>query len=242
MRLAIEHDSGAKKRSIVDLHVDFHAVSHTFAGIKDYYAVSHINKRGRGRPRAFEEGDVLAVARDAFWSRGLAGVSLDQISAATGVARPGIAAAFGDKRALYLRTIDDFVAEMEAAAASFMSGRRSLRAELTAFFNGAVELYTTGAPRGCMALCTLPVEAVEDPIVRARLADILAATDAIFAARFRLARAQGELPLSANAAALAALAAALLHSVALRARAGASKASLQAMTRASLAVLCARGS
>ena len=143
--------------------------------------MSQINKRGRGRPRAFDEKSVLDAARDAFWSRGLAGVSLDQISGATGVARPSLAAAFGDKRALYLRTIDDFMAEMDKAAAVTLSGRGSLRAELSAFFRGALDLYLSGdEPRGCMALSTLPVEAAGDPEIRARLADIIAATDSIF--------------------------------------------------------------
>ena len=201
--------------------------------------MSQIIKRGRGRPRAFEEGIVLTAARDAFWSRGLSGVSLDEISAATGVARPSLAAAFGDKRALYLRTIDAFTNELGKAATKLLSGRGGLRPELAAFFRGAVELYLSkGEPRGCMAMCTLPVEAGGDPEIRVRLAGVIAATDAIFIARFRLARDQGQLPPNADLTAHGALATALLHSVALRARAGASKTSLQAMIKSVLGVLC----
>lgn len=201
--------------------------------------MSQTIKRGRGRPRAFDEKSVLAAAQDAFWRRGLASVSLDQVSAATGVARPGLAAAFGDKRALYLRTIDDFEMEMGKAAATLMSGRGGLRAELAAFFNGALEFYLMGdEPRGCMALCTLPVEAASDPVIRARLAATIAATDTVFTARFRLAREQGQFPSDFSERAHGALAAALLHSVAIRARSGASKAALKAMIKSTLPILC----
>jgi len=201
--------------------------------------MSHTIKKGRGRPRAFEEGAILASARDAFWSRGLAGVSLDQIATTTGVARPSLAAVFGDKRALYLSAIDDFMRELEKAAATLMSGRGELRAELTAFFRGAVDLYLSGTePRGCMAICTLPVEAVHDDEIRTHLANILAATDTVFTNRFRLARAQGQLPAGQSVTTRGALAAALLHSVAIRARAGAPKASLHAMIKSALVVIC----
>lgn len=197
-----------------------------------------MNKR-RGRPRVFEENAVLATARDAFWRRGLAGVSLDELSAMTGVARPSLAAAFGDKRALYLRTIDDFMGEMQQAAATLMNGRGELRKELAAFFRAAVDLYLSGSePRGCMALGTLPVEAVHDNEVRARLTTLLEATDTIFTNRFRLAHSQGQFASDRSSAASGALAAALLHSVAIRARSGASRASLHALIKSALIVIC----
>ena len=40
---------------------------------------------------------------DVFWKDGFAATSLDDISAATGLNRPSLYGAFGDKRALYLK-------------------------------------------------------------------------------------------------------------------------------------------
>lgn len=200
--------------------------------------MSHKKLPKRGRPRAFDAAAVLVVVRDAFWRRGLAGVSLDQVSAATGVARPSLAAAFGDKRSLYLRSIEDFVAEMDGAAKALLGGRLALRAELTAFFRAAVDLYLAGeTPRGCMVMCTMPVEAVEDADLRESFAAVIARLDAIFTARFRLARAQGELGAFVNVSARGSIAASLLHSIALRARAGASRASLLALIREGISML-----
>ncbi len=59
--------------------------------------------RRRGRPRAFEPETALIQAMDVFWQDGFAGTSLDALSAATGLNRPSLYGAFGDKRALYLQ-------------------------------------------------------------------------------------------------------------------------------------------
>ena len=45
---------------------------------------------------------------DVFWSDGFAATSLDDISAATGLNRPSLYGAFGDKRALYLQAYGQY--------------------------------------------------------------------------------------------------------------------------------------
>ena len=52
----------------------------------------------RGRPRAFEPETALNQAMDVFWKDGFAATSLDDLSAATGLNRPSLYGAFGDKR------------------------------------------------------------------------------------------------------------------------------------------------
>ena len=64
----------------------------------------------RGRPRSFDTDDVLARVRDTFWKYGYAGTSMDQLSAATGLHKPSLYGAFGDKKALYLAALDTVVA------------------------------------------------------------------------------------------------------------------------------------
>jgi TetR/AcrR family transcriptional regulator, transcriptional repressor for nem operon len=62
------------------------------------------------RPRKFVEEDVVAAARDQFWSAGYAGTSLDDLTAATGLGRGSLYGAFGDKHALYMRALEDYCA------------------------------------------------------------------------------------------------------------------------------------
>ena len=60
----------------------------------------------RGRPRAYDPERALAQATAAFWDAGYSATSLDDLSAATGMNRPSLYGAFGDKHALYLKAID----------------------------------------------------------------------------------------------------------------------------------------
>lgn len=194
------------------------------------------NARPRGRPRAFDETEVLNAAREAFWRKGLSGVSLDALAEETGVARPSLAAAFGDKRALYLRVVEVFTEQMFAAAKAVMTARKPLRDELAAFFDGALALYLSGdVPKGCLGVCTLPVAAAEDEDIRAVLLTIIAATDDIFRRRFAEEARKRRFDVEGRSL----LAAALLHSIAIRARAGQSKRELKAMVASAVDLLAA---
>jgi TetR/AcrR family transcriptional repressor of nem operon len=60
------------------------------------------------RPRKFIDEDVIAAAREQFWSAGYAGTSLDDLTEATGLGRGSLYGAFGDKHELFLRALDDY--------------------------------------------------------------------------------------------------------------------------------------
>ena len=92
-------------------------------------------------------------------------------------------------------------------------------------------------PRGCLVTCTAPTEAVAEPMVREALAKVIATLDTGFAARFRLAAGR-ELPAGIKADALGRLATGLLQSLALRARSGATAASLTRLAAQGVAQLC----
>lgn len=60
------------------------------------------------RPREFDEGTVLEAARNQFWSGGYAATSVDDLTVATGLGKGSLYGAFGDKHALFLRTLDAY--------------------------------------------------------------------------------------------------------------------------------------
>jgi AcrR family transcriptional regulator len=60
------------------------------------------------RPRNFDEDTVVAAAREQFWNRGYTATSVDDLAAATGLGKSSLYGAFGDKRSLYLRTLDEY--------------------------------------------------------------------------------------------------------------------------------------
>ena len=61
------------------------------------------------RPRKFDESDVVAAARDEFWSRGYVATSVDDLTSVTGLGKGSLYGAFGDKHGLFLRALDDYI-------------------------------------------------------------------------------------------------------------------------------------
>jgi AcrR family transcriptional regulator len=192
----------------------------------------------RGRPPAYDAKAALQRAMEAFWDAGYAATSLDDLAAATGMNRPSLYGAFGDKRALYLKTLAHYGAGGQLKAA--LAADVPLEVALRHVYALAIKLYLSGkhGARGCFLINTAATEAVKSPEVRAVFAAQLRELDDIFAARFRRAMAEGELPPEADAGALAKLASAVLHSLALRSRAGDPRAVLEAIAAAGIAALC----
>lgn len=70
-----------------------------------------------GRPREFDDTEALRKIMTLFWKQGFEGVSLSQIMAATGLQKASLYAAFGDKRSMYLKALEQYHAETVTAAA-----------------------------------------------------------------------------------------------------------------------------
>ena len=196
--------------------------------------------RPRGRPRAYDSEQALADARDVFWRGGYAGTSLDQLSAATGMNRPSLYNAFGDKHALYLTALERYLEAGRLAMVSALGEDQSLPQALLRVYDGALAWYfpVDGDPLGCFMIGTAAVEAVADSEVRTALAEGLRTYDQAFERRFKQAQTSGELPAHAEPALLAKIASSILHSLALRARAGDTRASLRATAVAGVALMC----
>src|SRR6476619_5883177 len=149
----------------------------------------------RGRPRAYDPHEALARAADTFWKAGYAGTSLDDLAAATGMNRPSLSAAFGDKRELYLKTLQHYRDEYRALARQTLADDPTLRVFLKRFYDAALDIYLAGegGARGCYSIGTAATEATVDPNVRAFLADSTRATDAFLKSRIDKARERGEI-------------------------------------------------
>lgn len=193
----------------------------------------------RGRPRAYDPEAALQHATDAFWRTGYSGTSLDEISAATGMNRPSLRAAFGDKHDLYLEALRRYWKFKFAMMREALSGG-PLKAALMRAYDAALSIYFSGEgrTRGCFVVGTAITEAVEDPEIRQIVAAGFQALDADFEARLRVARAAGELKANADPEALALLASATMHSLAVRARAGASRDELRTLAEKATNLIC----
>ena len=146
----------------------------------------------RGRPRAYDPVEALRQARDVFWRHGYSGTSLDEISAATGMNRPSLSAAFGDKHALYLAALRGYWEYKSALMRKALEGGTLEQALLRAY-DASLSLYfsSDNDARGCFVVGTAITEAVDDSEIRDTISAGTAMLDAAFKARFELAREAG---------------------------------------------------
>lgn len=201
---------------------------------------SKAERRPRGRPRAYDPETALARATEAFWKSGYSATSLDDLAAATAMNRPSLYAAFGDKRALYLRALERYWLVGFELMREMLAYDRPLPEALLRVYHSALAIYFSGKgpPRGCFAIGTAATAAVDDDRIRTVFAQGLRKLDGEFAARIRAAWESGELPASADPETLAVLASATLHTLALRARAGMPRTELEQMARKAVSTLC----
>jgi AcrR family transcriptional regulator len=194
--------------------------------------------RPRGRPRSFDAEATLEQAALTFWRQGYATTSLDDLSAATGLNRPSLYGAFGDKHELYLQALRLYTEQSNQGIAAALEGR-SLRDGLLRIYELALQLYYPAdeAARGCMLIGTAATEAPRDEAIRQQLGESLRGFTARFEARLQRAVDEGELPAGTDAAMCAQLASAVLHSLALRARAGDPRKELAALARAGVEMI-----
>jgi TetR/AcrR family transcriptional regulator, copper-responsive repressor len=190
-------------------------------------------KRPRGRPRAYEPEAALRHAADAFWRAGYAGTSLDDLSAATGMNRPSLKAAFGDKHAIYVKALVDYWERKFALMGEVLAPGRPLAETLLQAYDAALDIYFSGEgqPRGCFVVGTAVTEALEDPVVREIVSEGFLGLDARFRTRLEQAQTAGELTANADPEALALLASATMHTIAIRARAGRPRDELHELAR-----------
>jgi AcrR family transcriptional regulator len=193
----------------------------------------------RGRPRGYQPEIALGKALDLFRKDGFAATSLDDLSAATGMNRPSLYGAFGDKRELYIKSYQRYRADARAVMIDIFKGELPIRQRLERIYAAALDIYLSGeaGPRGCFTVMTAASEAISDPDIRAMVLEGFSEFDKAFAACFRVAKEKGELPPSADPQVLAQLASATIHTIAIRARARVPRRELEAIVKGAIDVI-----
>ncbi len=187
------------------------------------------DKKPRGRPRLYVESDALDSAMGVFWDQGFTAASLDDLSAAMGMNRPSVYAAFGDKTNLFLKTLERYQESGRQVFENTLGSNQPLSEALRAFFMTLLDVYTTGeeAQRGCLMSVVAVSEAAGTPAIRVVTERAVRDLDTSFESRFARAVEQGEILANAVPAELALLATGLVHTLAIRTRSGESKKSLE---------------
>lgn len=182
-----------------------------------------------GRHREFDVDKALDAALLVFWQKGYEGSSYEDLTRATGVARPGLYSAFGNKEAFFRRALDrydrrymDFMSEALKA--------RTTREVVREILEGSIAVQTLdGESRGCLGVNgALACSEGGEPIRQELIARRNSAQTALHT-RLEAAKKQGELPPSADCAMLATYVMTINQGMAVQAKAGTPRATLKAM-------------
>ncbi|WP_205710947.1 TetR/AcrR family transcriptional regulator [Isoptericola sp. BMS4] len=145
------------------------------------------------RPRQFDEERVLSAVQAAFWDKGYAGTSLEDLLVASGLGKGSLYGAFGDKKSLFLRVL-----RMYDEANDQMLRRRLEHAErgvdvIRGFMTGPVrDPSGEQARRGCLLANTAMELSVSVAEVAAEARHSYASTTAVLADAVRRAQREGD--------------------------------------------------
>ncbi|WP_417667209.1 TetR/AcrR family transcriptional regulator [Roseibium sp.] len=101
---------------------------------------------GPGRPRAFDEAEVLDAALQTFWRQGYEATSLDDLTAAMGLSRSSFYSAFGSKQGVFIAALKSY---SEAALEALEQLSRDAGDDAVSTMMAALA-DPNGGPRGCM--------------------------------------------------------------------------------------------
>ena len=193
----------------------------------------------RGRPRKCDPDEVLGKALILFWERGFEGVSMNDISAETGMAKPGLYATFGNKEQLFeaalTRYFDEFIANPgHLLAEPGQPIGTALRRFLSAVASGLAD---TNSPAGCFIANTLLESAGREGPVALVARALSSRRRTMLTERLRQAQEAGELDPAADAGDIAEFIAGQLMAMAALSSDGADRPALERFIETGLACL-----
>jgi AcrR family transcriptional regulator len=188
----------------------------------------------KGRPREFCVDAALAAALGVFWSKGYEGASMADLTAAMGITKPSLYAAFGNKEALFHKALDLYEAEKLEYTREALK-QPTARAVAEYIMRGAVDAQTsTSGPKGCLGVissvaCGSEAESIKADVIARRVSSHAALVE-----RFERAKDEGDLPAQVDITGLTSYMFAILQGMAVQAGSGATRADLDRVVDTSL--------
>jgi TetR/AcrR family transcriptional repressor of nem operon len=183
------------------------------------------------RPREFDRDAALDRAMQVFWAKGFAATSTEDLVAAMGIGRQSLYNAFGDKRRLYLESLEAYQQRTTgghlkrlSTPASALDGVRDLLVGLIAEDDGRRAM-------GCMGVNAVAEFSTSDAYLAELRAKIGPPLGQRLAGRLREGQAAGEFDPAMDPAQAAAFIQMTMSGIQLAARGGAGAEDLRTMAR-----------
>ena len=163
-----------------------------------------------------------------FWRRGYEATSVSDLTEAMGITPPSLYAAFGDKKRLFLETVDRYQAGTgsfaQAALCDEPTAERAMRRLLMETIDSFFE---NNNPRGCMVVLAATNCTSDSSDILDELASRRRAAERVVRDRVAAGRDAGEFAADTDVDTLAGTIVTTLYGLSIKARDGASRASLR---------------
>lgn len=117
-----------------------------------------------GRPREFDEEQVLVAAMEAFWRKGFEATSLVDLTMATGLNKASLYRVFGDKHQLFMAALKNYADIEFRETVAVISDSASPLTNLRAVVKKVTE--DASSDKGCMMINSMVELAPHDPEVK----------------------------------------------------------------------------
>ncbi len=193
------------------------------------------------RPREFDETVALDAAVQSFWARGYEATSVRDLADTMGITGASLYNAFGDKRALYKRALQHYIAQTVAERMTRLEGHLPPRQAIAAFFDEVIARSLNDRQhKGCMLVNAALELAPHDAEFRRAVADVLTRIEGFFRRCVEAGQRTGTVTTAQPAADLARHLLAVLMGIRVLARARPERALLEGIVRPAFALLDGR--
>jgi TetR/AcrR family transcriptional repressor of nem operon len=134
-----------------------------------------------GRPRGFDEDQVLDAAMGVFWRKGYEGTSLADLLAATGLHKGSLYQSFGDKHTLFVTALRRYFDNMRTEMSGVLLGASTAIEGMRNAMHKIIDMSCDEGDSnpGCMALNSLVEGGSQD-------ADVMSVLQNVFETRKRM--------------------------------------------------------
>jgi len=192
----------------------------------------------RGRPRKVDPDAALDTAMRVFWDQGFEGTSMNDLVAATGMAKPGLYANFGCKEQLYVKALTHYLERSAPMFKELVTSTDALHVVLKRFLDSIRDgVIDKTCPTGCFVVNSVVECANKTPKLKDVSRNLNDVRRAALLARFQMEKKTGGLPADTDVNALTNFFNGQCVALAVLGRGGSSRISLNQLISLSLKIL-----